>query len=214
WLSEHDLDKNAAQLGSFTVYLWRFGMNMAGQGNSYSTICAKLCAVRWYHRYNLGYDPGVNASHALLLRGIRRFTNPDSKQHPLSPKLLRRASTMLDFQQPRNMLAWGGMLLAYFFLLRRSEYLFIGRRHHDYILRLGDICFLDNQNQRATPRKATRVGIRLCGAKNNQFGREELRYHQKSGDSVLCPVRAARWILKAAAVFGTHLDQPALTTGQ
>ncbi|KAE8896581.1 hypothetical protein PF002_g6693 [Phytophthora fragariae] len=51
------------------------------------------------------------------------------------------------------------------------------------------------------------------GAKNNQFGREEVRYHHRSGDEVLCPVKAARWILKGARAFATTRDQPALSTG-
>ncbi|EGZ21531.1 hypothetical protein PHYSODRAFT_391475, partial [Phytophthora sojae] len=52
-------------------------MNRKRIGNSYGTICSKLCAVRWRHRFEGGYDPGVTAQHALLLRGIRRFTSPE-----------------------------------------------------------------------------------------------------------------------------------------
>ncbi|ETI54879.1 hypothetical protein F443_02379 [Phytophthora nicotianae P1569] len=50
WLTATDTDKNAEQL------------------------------VRWFHRNTAGYNPGVNASHAILLRGIRRFTDPVVKQ--------------------------------------------------------------------------------------------------------------------------------------
>ncbi|EEY55220.1 uncharacterized protein PITG_09121 [Phytophthora infestans T30-4] len=108
-------------------------MNRSQQGNTYSTICSKLCAVRWFHRNTAGYDPGVNASHAILLRGIRRFTNPVVKQQPLTARLL------------------------------------------------------------LAPKRAMVVGISLNGAKNNQFGCEEMRYHSKSKDPLICPVRAARW---------------------
>lgn len=90
WLPEHAVDANTEQLGAYAVYLWQFGMNRRRQGNTYATICTKLCAVRWFHRNTAGYDPGVNASHAILLRGIRRFTNPVVKQHPLSAQLLRQ----------------------------------------------------------------------------------------------------------------------------
>ncbi|KAE9278965.1 hypothetical protein PF008_g28488 [Phytophthora fragariae] len=207
------MNGNASQLGAFAVFLWRYGMNKSAQGNTYSTICAKLCAIRWYHRNNLGYDPGVNASHAILLRGIRRFTRPVTKQHPLSASLLRIIASSLDLQVPRFRLLWGGILLGYFFLLRRSEYLHIGRSHHGYILRLQDITFCNSDVGRARPSLATRVGIRLTGAKNNQFGREEFRYHDKSRDTLLCPVNAARWIVKGAKFFKTRADQPALSAG-
>lgn len=55
------------------------------------------------------------------------------------------------------------------------------------------------------------VGISLNGAKNNQFGCEEMRYHSKSKDPLICPVRAARWVHKAAAVLGTSANDPALS---
>ncbi|OWY98293.1 hypothetical protein PHMEG_00030970 [Phytophthora megakarya] len=75
---QHDLNGQG-------VYLWQFGMNGSSKGNTYSTICGKLCAIRWYHRSTAGYDPGVNA---ILRRGIRRFTNPVTKQLPLIVEIL------------------------------------------------------------------------------------------------------------------------------
>lgn len=108
---------------------------------------------------------------------------------------------------------WGGLLVEYFFQLRRSEYLFIGAKHHGYILRLGNVRILDQSGHPSRPRQAAMVGFTLTGAKNNQYGREEVRYHHKSQDKVICPVRAARWIHKAAAAFGTRSDMPAMATG-
>ncbi|RLN53164.1 hypothetical protein BBJ28_00021026 [Nothophytophthora sp. Chile5] len=207
------VDANAAQFGAFAVYLWQWGMNHRGRGNTYSIVCAKLSAVRWYHRSNLGYDPGVNAGHTLLLKGIRRFTSPVLKQQPITVAILRSVRTRLNLSQPRSQLLWGGLLLACFFLLRRSEYLHLGRRHHAYVLRLGNVSFHDAGGNPCSPRKAKIVGVTLHGAKNNQFGREECRYHQKSGDRIICPVHAARWVMKGAAAFNTQKHQPALATG-
>ncbi|KAE8968658.1 hypothetical protein PR001_g27724 [Phytophthora rubi] len=211
WLSAADINKNAEQLGAFAVYLWKFGMNRKQTGNTYSTICSKLCAVRWFHKNTAGYDPGVNASHAILLRGIRRFSDPVVKQQPLTARLLRMIFGAIDLTQPRDQLLWGGLLLGYFFLLRRSEYLFIGRKVHSYILRLSAIRFFGDNEQSVEPKQARVVGVTLNGAENNQFGREEIRYHGKSGDKVICPVRAARWVLKAAIAFGTNPGGPALS---
>ncbi|OWY95836.1 hypothetical protein PHMEG_00034058 [Phytophthora megakarya] len=148
-----------------------FGMNGSSKGNTYSTICGKLCAIR-----TAGYDPGVNARHAILLRGIRRFTNPVTKQLPLTVEILRVIFEDLDLTILRNQLLWGGLLLGYFFLLSRSEYLFIGSKVHSYIVRL-----------------------------------EEMRFHHLSGDKLLCPVRAARWIRRGASAFKTPDDAPALS---
>ncbi|OWZ11812.1 Cleavage induced protein [Phytophthora megakarya] len=92
---------------------------------------------------------------------------------------------------------------SFFVLLRRSEYLFIGKKHHNYVLRLGDIIFQDVDGSRAKPHQAEVVGIRLLGAKKNRFRREERRFRHRSGDKVLCPVTAARGFLGWEATEGT-----------
>ncbi|RLN84064.1 hypothetical protein BBJ28_00008356 [Nothophytophthora sp. Chile5] len=205
------VDANAAQLGDFAVYLWQWAMNHRGRGNTCLTVCAKLSAVRWYHRSNLGYDPGVNAGHALLLKGIRRFTSLVLKQ-PIAVAILCSVHARINLSQPRSQLLWGGLLLAYFLLLRRSEYLHLGRRHHTYVL-LGNVSFHDAGGNPCSSPKAKIVGVTLHGVKNNQFGREECRYHQKSGNRINCSVHAARWVMKGAAAFSTQKHQSALLTG-
>lgn len=85
-------------------------------------------------------------------------------------------------------------MLTFLFLLRRSEYLFIGAKLHEFALRLGDIRFADAEGASSMPRRAKGVDICLTGVKNNQFGREDWCFQHKTGDAVLCPVRAARWI--------------------
>ena len=57
------------------------------------------------------------------------------------------------------------------------------------------------------------VGIVLHGAKNNQYGRQEVRYQFKTNDSVLCPVVALAWARMAAIQFGTMPYIPLTSTG-
>ena len=106
-LSKKNEEKNTVQMGAYAVYLWRFGMNKKLRENAYSTIVGKLSAVRWYHR-RLGYVPAVNAAHGLLLSGIKRMTNPVTKKHPLTPKMLRALKGKLKLTNPRDQLMWGG----------------------------------------------------------------------------------------------------------
>ncbi|OWZ21828.1 hypothetical protein PHMEG_0003580 [Phytophthora megakarya] len=63
--------------------------------------------------YGTGYDPGVNASHAIMLRGIRRFTDPEIKHQPLSARLLRAIFGDLDLTTFRNQHLWGGLLVSF-----------------------------------------------------------------------------------------------------
>lgn len=44
----------------------------------------------------------------------------------------------------------------------------------------------------------------------NQFGREDVRFQHATGDPILCPVRAARWIRKGARSFDTRTEDPAM----
>ncbi|ETM54400.1 hypothetical protein L914_02258 [Phytophthora nicotianae] len=79
-----------------------------------------------------------------------------------------------------------------------------------YVIRLSGIQFFDTNENPLHPKRAEMVGITLHGAKNNPFGREEVRYHYKSKDRLLCPVRAAQWVYKAATTFVTRPGDPAL----
>lgn len=48
WLSELIVTANAEQVGAHAHYLKNFESNHKGQGNTYSMICSKLCAVRLF----------------------------------------------------------------------------------------------------------------------------------------------------------------------
>ena len=211
-LSKKNEEKNTAQMGAYAVYLWRFGMNKNLRGNAYSTIVGKLSAVRWYHR-RLGYVPAVNAAHGLLLSGIKRMTSPVTKKHPLTPKMLRALKGKLKLTNPKDQLLWGGIVLGYFFLLRRSEYLKVNGKWFPYVLQLGDIRFYDTNEDECPAHVARIVGIKLKGAKNNQYGRNEIRFQHATSDPILCPVMAARWIARAAKHYGTGPLDPALSMG-
>jgi hypothetical protein len=176
WLSSHDGATNTIRLGEYAVYLWLRGMNRRSRGNTHGTIAAKITAIRWFHRYDIGFELPVDAGHALLMRGIRRCSAPVRKHQPVTPRMLRVIHGRCTLHLPRERLLWGGLALAYFFLLRRSEYLLDGRGTKAYVLKLEDIAFFDTEGNRRRRRHAKVVGIRLHGAKNNQFGRLEWRY--------------------------------------
>ena len=212
-LSKNNEKKNTIQLGAYAVYLFQYGANKKRKGNQFGTIAGKLSAVRWYHRRLAGYEPGLNASHALLMSGIRRFSDPVLKKQPITARMLRHLFGMLNMQNPKHQLMWGGILLGYFFLLRRSEYLQVEGKWFPYALQLGNIKFYDSDEQVCPWPEAASVGILLTGAKNNQFGRNELRFQHKTNDPVLCPVQAAKWLKLAGRHFKTNASEPVMSIG-
>ena len=204
---------NTVQLEAFVVFCWKFGMNRKGIGNKHTTIGGKISAIRWQHQRLFGYSPSVDARHKLLMNGVKRLSVPVEKKFPVTPKMLRRIYEGLELTKPKNQLLWGLMLLGYFFLLRRSEYLKLDGVYYDHVLKYGDLNFYNEEEEICGPEEATMVGMVLRGAKNNQYGRMESRFQFQSGDDTLCPVLAVRWIKLAGTQFGTQGDMPASSMG-
>ena len=96
------------------------------------------------------------------------------------------------------------MVLAYFFLLRRSEFLRVDGKWEDFVMRFGDAQFYDTDENVCAAEAAAMAGIVLRGSKNNQYGCTDIRYQYKTGDPMLCPALGLAWIRKAAIHFGTQ----------
>ena len=211
---------NSPKLCYYAVYLWHCGSNRSKRGNQYSTIKLKLASVRWYHRRFLGRTIDLSPRLRILLQGIKRQSNPTTKKQPITPAFLRLLRRSLNLSDPRQRLLWGSVLLGYFFLLRRSEYLKIGSTRSFYCLKSSNALFTNEKGSPADPRKATAVTIGLEGSKNDQFGRGAWRTMHKSGDRCLCPVRALHHIFAArrALKMSSHrylcLDLDAKTVSQ
>jgi hypothetical protein len=185
------------RLGYFAIYLWRFGWNSSGRGNQYATIKLKLASVAWYHRRYGGAAIIYSPSLQILLAGIKRLSDPVRKKQPITPAFLRQLRRTLDIRQPRQRLLWGTVLIAYFFLLRRSEYLRCGSKRSFYCVKLANVFFTDARGSKVHAAIATSVTMGLEGAKNDQYGRGSWRTMHRSGDSQLCPVLGLKHILKA-----------------
>lgn len=99
------------------------------------------------------------------------------------------------------------MLLGYFLLLRRSEFLVIGRGRHAYCLKTTNAFYSDKRGIPVARGKATPVTIGLKGAKNDQYGRGAWRTMHTSGDSQLCPILALDHIFQARAAMDNDAGQ-------
>jgi hypothetical protein len=202
WLSQPGRSANK-KLGCFAAYCWKYGWNRSNRGNNYGTIKLKLASVRWYHRRHIGIDLTASPDFTVLLRGIKRLSPPVHKLQPITTGFLRLLYSRLNFQQPQQRLLWGSLLIGFFFLLRRSEYLKIGRERRFYCLKLRNTFFSDNEGRPVEAISATSVTIGLEGAKNDQFGRGVWRTMHASGDKQICPVSALKQIIKARHAIST-----------
>ena len=207
-LPQKELAANTLQLGAFAVFLFLHGWNTQERGNQHGTIASKISAIRWHHRALAGYEPETDAGHALLMRALKRLSKPVAKKHPLTARMLRGIFGLLDLNQSGHQLVWGLLLIGYFFLLRRGEFLKVDGKWEKYVLLFGDAQFYNANEEPCKAQHATMVGIVLRGGKNNQFGRNEIRYQFATGDPLLCPVRGLAWIRMANRVHKTQPWEP------
>ncbi|POM70022.1 Hypothetical protein PHPALM_13623, partial [Phytophthora palmivora] len=190
------------KLAYFAIYLWRYGWNASGTGNQYPIIQTKLSSVFWYHRRYCGVELSRSPLLKVLLQGVKRLSDPIKKKFPVTPAFLRILRRSLRLDLPRHRLLWGSVLTGYLFLLRRSEYLLVGRQRHFYCLKTRDTFFSDGRGNPVSEDVATAVTIGLCVAKNDQYGRGAWRTMHRSGDRLLCPVLALKYLLRARRELG------------
>ena len=164
FLNNKDVNANTAQFGMFVVYMFKYGMNKKDEGNQHITIKGKISAIRWYHRFYTGIAPEVDEGYKLLMKGIRRLSNLTKKKHPLTSNMLRRLHGAINWQSPIQLLAWGTIVLGYFFLLRRSELLKVDGQWKHFVLRFGDAQFYDEDEKVCFVQDAVMVGIALHGS--------------------------------------------------
>eukprot|EP00644_Phytophthora_capsici_P011653 jgi/Phyca11/123219/e_gw1.50.292.1 len=191
------INRTSRPLEYFATHCWANGWNKNHQGNQHATIILKITAIRWFYRRYKNIILPSTPRLDILLQGIKRMSTPRRKKQPITPPFLRMLLRSLDLSKPRQRLLWGSVLLAYFFLLRRSEFLQVDGKYNFYCLKRKNVFFSDTRGHRVDPVRATSVTLGLEGAKNDQFGRGAWRTMHASGHSALCPVKALRHILSA-----------------
>jgi hypothetical protein len=161
-----------------------------------STIAGYLSAVRWVHVANGFEDPMQNKPRLTLARrAVKRLKGEVKGKLPVSPDMLRKIKETLDFGQAKDVMLWGGLMLAYFFLLRSSEYaassgFFDVRR----ALVVGDLEFFLLGQPVADWWSADEVVICIRASKTDQMRLGVLRNAYATG-AALCPVWAAAMVM-------------------
>jgi hypothetical protein len=167
----------------------------------------KIASIRWFHRRYKDTTLESSPQLELLLRGIKRLSAPRRKKKPLTPPFLRLLYRSLKLSRPRHRLLWGSIVIGYFFLLRQSEFLKIGKTRLFFCLKTNNAFYSDDNGRRAGRKSATSVSIGLEGTKNDQYCRGAWRTMGVSGDKLLCPVKGLRHILHARKLLKCEGDR-------
>ncbi|OWZ11731.1 hypothetical protein PHMEG_00015209 [Phytophthora megakarya] len=83
--------------------------------------------------------------HPSLLdfKWYRRATTFDTHSDQTQPHSLVSLHPITDFSNPRHRVLYGATVQGFFFLLRRSEYLTVDGRRHEYCIQVRDLHVLD-----------------------------------------------------------------------
>ena len=183
----------------FVQYVVHCGVN---SDKAPGTVKGRLAAIRAFHITSGLPDPFAQLPRvALVVAGLKKRYGTKERRRPVTPEMLRWLYTHLHggtLDQAEAALQWGALCLAFFFLLRASEYLdtgyhspLRGLRGRDLKLtREGKPCSLGDFED------ADELTVFIRGSKTDVYNRGEYRNHYKTG-LLLCPVKAAVQLFRA-----------------
>ncbi|CAK4345630.1 unnamed protein product, partial [Aphanomyces euteiches] len=136
---------HSARLLQFAKHLWH-----PATSNSISTIRGKLSIVSWFHQCHSNYAVGLTRSHSIEFAGLARQRHDNLAKAPASIAILRPLRSSLDLSITHDRVLWASTVLAYFVLLRRSEFLATNVAYSQHSIRQRDILFLDHNERQTT----------------------------------------------------------------
>ncbi|CAE7605448.1 unnamed protein product [Symbiodinium sp. CCMP2592] len=180
----------------FVQFVVHCGVNF---GKAPGTVKSRLAAVRAYHLTAGLPDPTANMPKVTLaIAGLKKRYGTKERRRPVTPAMLKWLHAHLwsgALTHQEASLQWASVSLAFFFLLRASEYLDAGykrgMRGEDVRLFCKGIpCKYGEIGQ------ADEVSVTIRGSKTDVYNRGEVRNHYRTGLDI-CPVQAAVDLFRA-----------------
>ena len=162
------------------------------------TVKLRIAAIRNRH-LALGLpDPFLHMPRVnLALAGLKRRRGCKERRHPVTPRMLAYLKQRLDPYHSRDgALVWAALCLGFFFLLRASEFLDVGRYTPGRGLQGNHVTLFKNGVPLALAdcAQADEVRLLVAGSKTDIYNRGESRNHFVNHDLAygqrLCVVEA------------------------
>ncbi|CAK0834605.1 unnamed protein product, partial [Prorocentrum cordatum] len=194
WLPGRDREERLADeeaLINFAVLLARV------VGRTEGAIKQKLFAVRFAHLVAGYSDPLLHRGRLWsTLAGLKRWQGPETKRKkPVTPAMLERLRGFLQQEaklpEEGAVVIWAAIVMAFFFLLRASEYLLQDGRSWSFERVLHGEDVEPRRAGKRVPnfRDADEMVIYIKGSKTDQLNVGTVRNHYRAGTS-LCPIAA------------------------
>ena len=170
------------------------------------TVKLRISAIRNHH-FNLGLpDPLLHMPRVrLALSGLKRRRGTQERRHPVTPRMLAYLKERLKpVQSHDGALVWAALCLGFFFLLRASEYLDVGRYTPGRGLQGIHVTLLKEgtPTERNESSGADEIRLVVAGSKTDIYNRGETRNHFANHEITygqrLCVVEALAILYKHA----------------
>ena len=219
WVTEATRMGEQDRLLDFVVHLSTNGHRAPG------TIKTYLSAIRARHVAAGHPDPTAGMTRLwMAMDGLKRMHGAPTRKKPVTVAMLRALrATLLPDQGGDGRMLWAAILMAFFYLLRASEYCSpssVGLAEHRG-LRGCDLTFKRAGQEVAPTASPDELIVCIRGSKTDQYNRGEHRNHFLSGDPAYCVVSAVATYARArpgryrgahelGAFFTNERDQPLL----
>ncbi|CAE8678476.1 unnamed protein product, partial [Polarella glacialis] len=199
--------------------LWFVVFLASVMAKSEGTIRQKLFALRYAHLIAAYPDPLANKTRLwAALAGIKRNGKTVKRKLPVTPEMLLWIRKYLDESEGRSewdkASLWRALVVAWFFLLRASEYLVQSSKTWtlDRVLRGLDVEFLSNGVRVDFAKDADECVVQILQSKTDQCNQGTTRNHYRTGGA-LCLLKALEeFEAQAPAKFRGELKTEALFT--
>lgn len=223
WIDELIPREQAMVMAWFAIDCGYRGNNKKQEGNQYGTYLNKKAAVKWAHKH---YRDAIlhleGATLVLVEAAYKRTKNNPRPKKPCTPRMLLHVEKELR-ASPGGALAWGVLLLQYFFLGRGGEFWAtdnardgLEQAQCDHRIQWDDVILQDragNAVHWSQPELVYKVQVTFNHAKADQAGRGDVLTLGASGHPVLCPVRGAILALKSRSSWKTSKATNSLSGG-
>ena len=167
------------------------------------TIRQRLFAIKMGHVVAGYEDPTLHRTRLwAALAGYKRWQPDTKRKYPVLPSMLRWIYRHLyegEIDKQDACVVWAAVMVAFFYLLRASEYLVQQNRSwsEKRVLKGKDVEGRKDNKACANLSEAEELVIYLTGSKTDQYNQGTVRNHFRSGDPVLCPVSAMATMQRA-----------------